>query len=461
MKLGPGAKTVLMLAGVTAVLWGLQQAATLLVPLVTAVFITVVSLPVVRFLTERRTPRWLAVLAAVALDLAVLVGFAGLVGGTLNEFYDEVPTYQARLRVLTATTIVQLDDFGFQIDPETMSQAVGNIGVMSLVADLFRRVWALGSWTFLVGLLVLFMLVEAGTWKHKLAYVLHRPTLDLPRFTNAAREVQTYLVVKSGLSVVTGALCGGWVAICGVDFPLLWGLLAFFLNYIPTLGMFIATVPPVLLALIQYGPGSALLLLSGYGVINFTLGNLVEPRVMGKALGLSPLVVFLSMVFWWTLWGPVGALLAVPLTMAIKILLASTEDLRWAAVLLGSEEWFEQKRREWEDPYEAERRRSRLPPPPGVPEGLHVGVTLGTPDGQVEIDEVIGGSIGDAEGDDEDAEEAAAPDDGDEHEPNPPLHAEDEFQGSGLRPKLDSGGDHEDDDEDDEAVEPKASDDAG
>jgi AI-2 transport protein TqsA len=117
-------------------------------------------------------------------------------------------------------------------------------------------------------------------------------------------------------------------------------------------------------ALIQFGPGAALLVLGGYCVINFTLGNFIEPRIMGRALGLSPLVVFASMAFWYWMWGPVGALLGVPLTMVIKIVLANTEDFRWAAVLLGSEEWFAQKRREWEDPYEVERRRSQFPPPP-------------------------------------------------------------------------------------------------
>ena len=391
MKLGPGAKSVLMLAGLVIVVAGLKLAAPLFVPLVTAAFITVVSLPVVRWLTSRRVPRWAAILLAVLLDLVVLVGFAGLVGGSLNEFYGRVPYYQQRLSELTIDAAAWIDQVGgVHLDSNRIGSAVDQVQVMSVVADVFQRLTNLASKTLLVALLVLFMLFEAGPWRMKLAYVLHSPTQDLPRFANAAREVQTYLVVKSGLSVVTGALCGGWVAICGVDFPLLWGLLAFLLNYIPTLGMFIATIPPVVVALIQFGPGSALLVLCGYGVINFTLGNFVEPRIMGRALGLSPLVVFLSMVFWGWLWGPIGALVAVPLTMVIKILLANTEDLRWAAVLLGSAEWFAQKRREWEDPFEAEKRRSQLPPPPSVPP-------------EAEADE------------------------------NPPLHAEDEYEGSGPR----------------------------
>lgn len=406
MKLGPGAKAVLMLAGLTVVIYGLHEASSLLVPLVTAAFITVISLPVVRWLVARRVPRWAAILVAVFLDLGVLFGFGGLVGGTLNEFYDQVPTYQARLGELSRQTADWVDHHGLDIDPEAVQGTVGDVGVMSVVADLFQRLWALGSKALLVALLVLFMLFETGPWKTKLAYVLHRPSKELPRFERAAREVQRYLVVKSGLSVFTGLLCGSWAAICGVDFPLLWGLLAFFLNYIPTLGMFIATIPPVVVALIQLGPGAALLVLTGYLVINFTLGNFVEPRIMGRALGLSPLVVFLSMVFWGMLWGPVGALLAVPLTMVIKILLASTEDLRWAAVLLGSSEWFEQKRTEWEDPFEREKRRTAPPPPPAFPQST----------------EMIPA-----------APRIPA------LEPNPPLHEEDPFQeGTGLRPKPES-----------------------
>lgn len=364
MKLGPGAKAVLMIAGVVIVVAGLKLAAALLVPLVTAVFITIVSLPVVRWLMHRKVPRWAAIVLAVLLDFAILVGLGGLVGGSLNELTDRLPYYRSRLGELAVHTVQWLDARGADLDGERIERLVEQAGVWKLLGDLFNHVTNFFSNALIVALLVFFMLFEAGPWRTKMAYVLRRPTKDLPRFTNATREVQTYLVVKSALSVVTGALCGVWVAICGVDFALLWGLLAFLLNYVPTIGVLIATIPPVIVALIQHGPGGALLVLSGYGVINFTLGNLVEPRVMGRALGLSPLAVFLSMVFWGWLWGPVGALLAVPLTMVIKITLSNIEDLRWVAVLLGSAEWLAQKRNEWEDPFEAERRRTRMPAAP-------------------------------------------------------------------------------------------------
>lgn len=395
-----------MIAAIVVVIYGLWLAAPLLVPFVTACFITVISLPVVRWLTARRVPRWAAILIAVVLDCAVLVGFIGLVGGSLDALRERVPYYQARLSELTLQVLTWVDAHGLSLDSARIERFIDEPDVVDFVAGLVQRLTTLVAKALLVALLVLFMLFESGPWKNKMAYVLHRPTQDLPRFTNATREVQTYLVVKSALSVVTGALCGVWVAICGVDFALLWGLIAFMLNYIPTLGMFIATIPPVLVALIQFGPGSALLVLTGYLVINFTLGNFVEPRIMGRALGLSPVVVFLSMVFWGALWGPIGALLGVPLTMMIKIVLANTEDLRWAAVLLGSTEWFEQRRREWEDPYEAERRRSQVPSPPEILESQETDA-VAPPDAP--------------------AETLSVP------EPNPPLDEEDAFGGSGPR----------------------------
>ena len=125
-----------------------------------------------------------------------------------------------------------------------------------------------------------------------------------------------------------------WVI--GVDYPVLWGLLAFLLNYIPTLGSIIAAIPPVLLAMVQFGWTWALVVAMVYLAINICIGSLLEPRLMGRRMGLSTLVVFLSMVFWGWVWGPIGMILSVPLTMLLKILLMHSDDLRWVGVLLGS-----------------------------------------------------------------------------------------------------------------------------
>ena len=147
-------------------------------------------------------------------------------------------------------------------------------------------------------------------------------------------DVQRYLGVKTLMSLLTGSLVGVCVALLGLDFPLLWGMLAFLMHYIPNLGAFLAAIPAMLLALVQLGIGGAGLVGLAFVVIHMVVGNVLEPVLMGRRLGLSVLVVFLSLVFWGWVWGPVGMFLSVPITMIIKITLENSKSLRWIAVLL-------------------------------------------------------------------------------------------------------------------------------
>jgi len=148
-------------------------------------------------------------------------------------------------------------------------------------------------------------------------------------------SVNRYLIIKTAVSIATGAAVTLWLTILGVDYPILWGVVAFLFNFVPNIGSIIAAVPALLLALVQLGPEAVLYTGAGYVVINLVVGNAVEPRFMGRGVGLSTLVVFVSLVFWgWTL-GLVGMLLSVPLTMIVKIALESKDETRWIAVLLG------------------------------------------------------------------------------------------------------------------------------
>jgi predicted PurR-regulated permease PerM len=145
------------------------------------------------------------------------------------------------------------------------------------------------------------------------------------------------MVIKTLISLATGVLIGIWLAILGVDFPILWGFLAFLLNYVPNVGSTIAAIPAVLLALIQLGIGSAVMATAGYMAVNFILDNVIETRLMGRRLGLSTLVVFLSLIFWGSLLGPIGMLLCIPLTMTLKFACENNKGTQWIAVLLGPE----------------------------------------------------------------------------------------------------------------------------
>jgi predicted PurR-regulated permease PerM len=154
------------------------------------------------------------------------------------------------------------------------------------------------------------------------------------RITKTIHEVQAYLGIKTLVSLATGITAGSFCWLMGLDFPILLGLTAFVLNFIPTIGSIIAAIPAMALALVLHDPSWTLLVALGYLAINTLFGNIVEPNLMGRRLGLSTLVVVLSLIFWGWLWGPVGALLSVPLTMVLKIVLENTPDLRWAAILL-------------------------------------------------------------------------------------------------------------------------------
>ncbi|RMG41331.1 MAG: AI-2E family transporter [Candidatus Dadabacteria bacterium] len=142
------------------------------------------------------------------------------------------------------------------------------------------------------------------------------------------------MAIKTVTCMITGILVGLWIWVMGMEFAVLWGFIAFLLNYIPFVGSIIAAIPAIILALAQQGFGVGLTLAIGYIVINIGVSNFLEPVLMGRRLGLSPLVVFLSLVFWGFVWGPAGMLLSVPLTMIIKILLEHSHDFRWIAVLM-------------------------------------------------------------------------------------------------------------------------------
>jgi predicted PurR-regulated permease PerM len=207
--------------------------------------------------------------------------------------------------------------------------------IMKMVGNTLTGLSGLLSNVFLILLTVVFILLEAYAFPHKLRTALRNPEESLGRLSRFTESVNRYLAIKTLFSMLTGILIWIWLAVLGVKYALLWGLLAFLFNYVPNIGSFIAAIPAILMALIQLGVSSALLACLGYIVVNIAMGSLVEPRFMGRGLGLSTLVVFLSLVFWGWVLGPVGMLLSVPLTMIVKIALESSEETRWIAVILG------------------------------------------------------------------------------------------------------------------------------
>jgi len=331
-----GARFLVVAASLIVVVAGLRFASQLVLPFLTAVFLAVVSLPVMVWLQRRKMPTPVAVFCTVALAAAVVSVLGVVVGRSVTEFGNVAPQYQARIQAMSADVMGWAENLGLPVTESSLLEYVNAEALIAFLGGTLGALAQLLSNAFLVLLAVIFILFEAAGFRGKLQAAFGQREESLDRFGQMTEQIQKYLAIKTVVSLSTGVLAGIWVWALGLDFPLLWGLIAFVFNYIPSLGSIFAAIGPVLLATVQFGPGRAIIVAFGYVVINVAFGNVIEPMLLGRRLGLSTLVVFLSLVFWGWVWGPMGMLLSVPLTMVVKIALENTEDLRWVAVMLDA-----------------------------------------------------------------------------------------------------------------------------
>lgn len=361
-----GARFLMISAALVIVIAGLKEIRPIALPFLVAIFLSVLSAPLLSWQLRHRVPKAVAIIATVLANMALLAGMILLVATSVGQLTDALPDYRQRLEIRAADTLDWLEEQGIDTSqlawlqdrgldgvsgadgphdggddavPSEEDQFAGFIGLDALfdvLTNMLRGAASVLTMSLLVVLMMVFLLAEAGKLPAKLEGALGWSRDDLDRMAKAQREVQRYLVYKTLISAFTGVLVAGWVSILGVSFPLLWGLIAFLLNYIPNLGSIIAALPPMLLTLIDQGPGTALLVGLGYLLVNLVLGSFLEPHLMGRRLGISTLVVFLSLVFWGWMWGPLGMLLSVPLTMILRIALENTEDFRWLAQMIAA-----------------------------------------------------------------------------------------------------------------------------
>lgn len=323
------------LASLVIIIAGLKNAQDLVVPFLLAGFIAILCLPTLSWLEKRNLPTALNIFLVISAALATGLLLAIFIGSSLHDFSRTLPTYQARLHEETRALFLWLNQRGVDISPHLMLDYFDPSAAMKIAANTLSGLGAVLTDGFLILLTVIFILFEASAMPKKLHLALANPEQSFKQFSRITHSVQGYLVIKSAVSLLTGITVTLWLIVLDVDYPALWGLLAFLLNYVPNIGSIIAAVPALLLGLIQHGPLTALLVATGYLVVNVVVGNVIEPRYMGKQLGLSPLVVLLSLIIWGWVLGPVGMLLSVPLTMIVKIAFETTEELRWIAILLG------------------------------------------------------------------------------------------------------------------------------
>lgn len=329
-------RVLLGTASFVIVVAGMKAASPILVPFLLSVFIAIICTPPLFWMRKKGIPDMLA----IALIVIAIIGAGALmtifVGASVNDFTANIPEYRERLMSQTSGILEWLNSHGIEVSEEAIFKDYNPGSVMQLAGRLLTGLSGVLSNALLILLTVIFILLEASGFPAKLRMALDRPEGSLAGFRRFTESVNRYLALKTIFSLITGCVVALWLLVLGVDYAFLWGLLAFLLNYIPNIGSIIAALPAVLLTTVQLGLGHAIAVACGYVAVNVLVGSVIEPRFMGKGLGLSTLIVFLSLVFWGWVLGPVGMLLSVPLTMIVKIALESSADTGWLAVILGS-----------------------------------------------------------------------------------------------------------------------------
>ncbi|WP_321390131.1 AI-2E family transporter [uncultured Desulfuromusa sp.] len=328
---------ILTLAALIIIIAGLKTAQALLVPFLLAFFISVICAGPFFWLQQRKIPAPVALLLVISVVMLGGLVVVTLIGTSVNDFTNELPVYQDKLRIQTLTLFDWLDKLGIKISKQILLEHFNPGSIMQSAASMLATAGGVLTNSFMIMLTVVFILFEAAGMPNKLRAALPDADSSLASFEKFSTSVRQYLVIKTIVSLGTGLVVTIGLLLLGLDYAPLWGMIAFLLNYVPNIGSIIAAIPAILLAVVQLGPIHALLVAVLYLVTNVVMGNAVEPRMMGQKLGLSALVIFISLVFWGWVLGPVGMLLSVPLTMVVKIALEVNDSTRWMAILLSSD----------------------------------------------------------------------------------------------------------------------------
>jgi len=337
-KKRPESRIMVSLAAFVVVMAGAMAADSIITPMLLAFFISIISIQPVVWLFDRGVNHTLAVLIVLILVLSFFGGLAAVLGTSINNFAQDAPLYANKLMTITDGFIQSLNERGIDIPGDEWDATINPGNILNYTARILSEFGTLMGNALLIFFIVLFMMLERGSLRLKAEVIAASYNNNLEVFASILESMRTYLTLKTVMSLITGVFIWLWLLTFGIEYALLWGLIAFMLNYIPNIGSIIAGVPAVLFALVQLGLAGAGWTLLGFVIVNMVVGNVIEPRVMGKEMGLSTLIVFLSLVFWGFILGTIGMFLAVPLTMTFKIILDQYPKTKWISILLGSDE---------------------------------------------------------------------------------------------------------------------------
>ena len=327
----------LIIAAFIVIIAGVMHAQSLIAQILLALFISIICAQPIKWLQKKRVPQSVAITIVFVGIISLFIGFSELIGASLSSFSEDAPKYEQNLREVGINILQFAKDSGVKISINEMSNMFDPSRIMGLTAGLLGQLGGFMGNALTIFFLVLFLLVELNSFKVKTNAIVNGSKESLVFFNTIGDSIRHYLSIKTMTRLLTGSLIWISLAIIGVDYAIIWALIAFLLNYIPNIGSIIAAIPAVLFTLVQLGLGGVIWTTAVFVLVNLIIGSVVEPKIMGKGLGLSTFVVFVSLIFWGFILGTVGMFLSVPLTMAIKIVLEKNPKTKWMAILLGTE----------------------------------------------------------------------------------------------------------------------------
>lgn len=327
---------MIVLAATVIVLAGIKTAATIIIPFLLSLFIAIILMPLLHFLVDKKIPTALAMLLIVGLLVSGFALFGIIVGHTVNDFIANLPGYEENLRGRLTGVFDWFETKGYALPEKNLLELLDPGWIFGYLTGALKGFGSILTNGFVILLTTVFMMLEGVAFRDKIGFIdrLNHSEGEM-HLNEILDKINHYMALKALISVGTGVLVFILLRLFGLDFAVLWAIVAFLLNFIPNIGSIMAAVPAVLLAVIQLDLLSAMWIAVGYVLINTLVGSIIEPKVMGRGLDLSTLVVFLSLIFWGWLLGPVGMLLSIPLTIMVKIIFASNESTHWIAVMLG------------------------------------------------------------------------------------------------------------------------------
>jgi len=324
------------LSAIVIIIGGLKMASQAAMIIFLSIFIASVLAPFMDRLQKLKIPKFAALLIVLLLIVILLFGVVYILNTSLKDFIGNLPFYEERLKNITVDGLNWLNGFGLALEPKAVLESLNLGAVFNVTAATVGNIGVFVSKMILVIIGVAFLLVEAQNFGKKVDIIFKNDEVSKNNFELFAHNIQKYFSIKTFTSLLTGFLITITLLFFDVEYPFLWGFLGFLLNFIPVVGSIIASIPALMLALIHHDVALLGWLALVYLLINNFISNILEPKIMGDGLGLSPAMIFFSLIFWGWVLGPVGMFLAVPLTMTLKIAFDSNPQTEWIGVLLSN-----------------------------------------------------------------------------------------------------------------------------